>query len=1063
MDYFKSSSTSFGVSNSFRAVKEPPRSSTSAHPPQFTAAASPPREVVSRTSFGGGFYQPKKESMELPSQDYEFSAKFPRQEQIEEPRALGLGIIDSLEHELLRLKRESYLIREQKASKPVRESLLHLDPHSHRQVEGKRPEDMLLSELELMRSRHAAKLAELETEYLIQKKEPRRQPRNASKGEDLGLDDHWRGSDYRADNQDFAQRPPLASKQTFISKYEAKFDRYLSEKLRQKRGREVKGSEVWEPTVQEREEDKTEMRILVKYMFNKLDTDLSGKIDRLELLNEVHSNPELAELFNLKALVTDEGYIEKFNEIYDRVTDQSDSITLPELYQFFKLDELAKRKPAHTQPVESRTAVKHSPRKEVVESELRREETVCLLQPKHLQLLESLYNFADENYDLVVSRRKLYDTYFQDERIIKLLAVDAVKIGENQALSLETMLEFILQDGDGVEELITWKQFLDSFYVKPDLIESDKGTSDPRLEEIELPQEYLQIVQDLFDSMPRHTRDKISTYKFLETLRKDPQVKGFLSLRARETHKLSEYPGESLSELLDRIEEQADALITWHEVVGYFSRRGKPLLEEAKKDRRNDPTIELRAKSKPVKEAFVQTTETQQSPQKAKANPKKEKLTRHNRSFDQFDYLSFDQRNPDLGARSLTPRGKNYNITIPKPFAFDQRELGKKKTIRQQKVAEMVQEKELELLSHIHYKYRAKAVPAEVAIPRYEGIKASQEARRYEVRRTSKARTKDSEKPFNFYLRDLNKEKPKPPVMPTYEFKAKSVPWEVSIPLYDKMITEEKVAREERIARAAQETLSKAKLPPRMEMHSSSKSQLAAPKSQSQTSSFRAKDPPNFMKLQKMFKDTLDAKKEARKPTEQKPFNFTEVVRKEKSVVEPPPWEKLKPAGKTNTSVAKSTEPAIVPKTTKKMLDMAKMKQEQKAKEEARKEAEAKADEDRKQRLDSMKPRVQSSNVVVDKSQSLKDKRDSAARATKQKFKEQEEEYARNKEVMMARVSNRPLLVEQASSQVSKHNSRMMALMKMKDSLVQEGVNPRPYLNEDEKDEIEDAEYLAGR
>jgi hypothetical protein len=34
----------------------------------------------------------------------------------------------------------------------------------------------------------------------------------------------------------------------------------------------------------------------------------------------VHSNPELAELFNLKALVTDEGYIEKFNEIYDRVT-----------------------------------------------------------------------------------------------------------------------------------------------------------------------------------------------------------------------------------------------------------------------------------------------------------------------------------------------------------------------------------------------------------------------------------------------------------------------------------------------------------------------------------------------------------------------------------------------------------------------------------------------------------------------------------------------------------------------------------------------------------------------
>jgi hypothetical protein len=48
---------------------------------------------------------------------------------------------------------------------------------------------MLLSEFELIRSRHAAKLAELEDEYLIQKKEPRRQTRKASKGEDLGLNE----------------------------------------------------------------------------------------------------------------------------------------------------------------------------------------------------------------------------------------------------------------------------------------------------------------------------------------------------------------------------------------------------------------------------------------------------------------------------------------------------------------------------------------------------------------------------------------------------------------------------------------------------------------------------------------------------------------------------------------------------------------------------------------------------------------------------------------------------------------------------------------------------------
>jgi hypothetical protein len=121
-------------------------------------------------------------------------------------------------------------------------------------------------------------------------------------------------------------------------------------------------------------------------------------------------------------------------------------------------------------------------------------------------------------------------------------------------------------------------ELLNYFYTKPELLDSNKGTTDPRLEDYDLPEEYMQIVQDLFNSMPRHTRDKVSTYKFLTTIRRDPQVKGFLSMRARETPKQSDIPGESLNELLARIEEEADAMITWHVVLGYFSRRGQPEL-----------------------------------------------------------------------------------------------------------------------------------------------------------------------------------------------------------------------------------------------------------------------------------------------------------------------------------------------------------------------------------------------------------------------------------------------------------------------------------------------------
>lgn len=1102
MEFFKSSNASFGVSSSINRAA--PREPGSAYAAQlnsyearlFTATASPPREVKAKVSFGGGFYLPKRESGEQHSQESDISAKFNwRPDDVpEEPRVHGQGIIDSLEVELMRLKRESYSIKEQKASKPVQESLLHLNPTPHRHVQEKRPEDMSLADLETMRSRHAAKLVELEAEYLMQKKDLNRQSR-AAPPEDKFSKTLWMSHDQEETKHEYVERPHLPPKQTFISKYEAKFERYLNEKVKQKRGREIKGTAVWEPTPQEAEDNKNELKILVKYMFNKLDKDLSGQVDRLELLQEIHSNPELAELFNLKSLVTDDSYVVKFNEMYKRVAGDRDSITLPELNQFFHLDRLEQTRPKpiskaqtslqtlpnkpqvkpQTLPkqsysIDSRSRLSNtlSPRKETETSTNRDSGTVCLLQAKHISILDSLFNYADEHQDFVMSRRKLYDTYYQDERVIKILGVDAVRLSANQSLSLESMLEFILQDGDGMDELITWKQFLDYFYTRPVLIESNKGPVDPRLEDYDIPKNYMQIIQDLFDSTPRHTRDKVSTYKFLTTLRRDPQVKGFLSMRARETHKLSDIPGESLNELLDRIEEEADALITWHEVLGYFSRRGKPSIEQLNELRKKEPTVELRSPTKPVREAFVQTIEEPMPPPSAprpKVSKKKTaKGLRLNKSFDHLDYLGSERISyRDQEVRSLTPRGTKFNITIPQPFGFDQREMSKKKSIRQQKVEEMVQEKELELQRHINFKYKARAVPAEVVIPRYEGIKATQEARRFEVKRTSKDRTRSQERPFNFYTRDLNKEKAKPPSPPKYEFKANPIPWEVSVPLYEKLVNEDKAARDERIARAAQEALRKAKLPPRMEMHEHTKSQQGtSAKPLSQSSSFKAKDPPDFAKLQRKFQTTLEAKKESRKPTESKPFNFTEIVRKVKPIPEVAPWEKLKTASKSKSisQLAKTAEPVVM-KTTVKMQDMLKKRQEQKAAEEAKKQAVEKADEDRKLRLEAMKPRVQSSQVIVEKSRSLKDTRDNAVRAAKQKFKEQDEDYAKRKEEMMARISNRPLLVEQATSQVSKHNSRLKTLLKVKQSLVQEGVNPNTYFNEDEKDLIEDAEYLV--
>ena len=66
--------------------------------------------------------------------------------------------------------------------------------------------------------------------------------------------------------------------------------------------------------------------------------------------------------------------------------------------------------------------------------------------------------------------------------------------------------------------------------------------------------------------------------------------------------------------------------------------------------------------------------------------------------------------------------------------------------------------------------------------------------------------TKANERPFSFHERDLEAAKKKDNIKHEKP-KAKSfvnpIPWKVTVPLYEKMITEDMAAREERVSRAA--------------------------------------------------------------------------------------------------------------------------------------------------------------------------------------------------------------------------------------------------------------------
>lgn len=94
------------------------------------------------------------------------------------------------------------------------------------------------------------------------------------------------------------------------------------------------------------------------------------------------------------------------------------------------------------------------------------------------------------------------------------------------------------------------------------------------------------------------------------------------------------------------------------------------------------------------------------------------------------------------------------------------------------------------------------------------------------------ALTKQREKPFSFYQRDLERARSAqglrgefeiPEVMRVPPFKAGIIPWRVRAPLYQEMVERTEYAREQRIKRNAEISLSLSKLPPRMQEHENKK------------------------------------------------------------------------------------------------------------------------------------------------------------------------------------------------------------------------------------------------
>lgn len=89
--------------------------------------------------------------------------------------------------------------------------------------------------------------------------------------------------------------------------------------------------------------------------------------------------------------------------------------------------------------------------------------------------------------------------------------------------------------------------------------------------------------------------------------------------------------------------------------------------------------------------------------------------------------------------------------------------------------------------------------------------------------------TKENEKPFDFYVREQEREEeeengnqvinPEWDVMGNPPFKANPVPWHCKVQKFKRMTENDKADREQRVKQNAEKSYSMAKLPPRMQAY----------------------------------------------------------------------------------------------------------------------------------------------------------------------------------------------------------------------------------------------------
>ncbi len=181
----------------------------------------------------------------------------------------------------------------------------------------------------------------------------------------------------------------------------------------------------------------------------------------------------------------------------------------------------------------------------------------------------------------------------------------------------------------------------------------------------------------------------------------------------------------------------------------------------------------------------------------------------------------------DFVNRYKFSRKSEINFTIPKSFPFMQKDYNTRKLKKMEEILEERKRKEDEILG---YRFRANEVNKEIFISQFANIIEEERFKRKQRTEKLKEKIVQEMKPFTFYENDEKRYKEKitriseaPHFLP---FKANPVPWTSQVNLYEDLVKKSSDKRKITVEERARETLSNAKLPPRMEMHEKKKKQM---------------------------------------------------------------------------------------------------------------------------------------------------------------------------------------------------------------------------------------------